>query len=209
MFCSACGNEFINKSKICINCGLSIDEVNNDDANIESVRIKDHHLYIGDKWNNYYAKVFHNIEQGKGANWNTGAAIFTFVWMLYRKLWLPAIVYYILSYVVSTFLMLSGSEPIIIIGIALLFILPGFYANKLVYYKAQKIICKSKDILPEARSNFIMNKGGTSTVAAWILGIFIVVAFIGIIAAVAIPAYQTYIDKAKMTAEQGTNSNVQ
>jgi Tfp pilus assembly protein PilE len=200
MFCASCGNKSLPESKFCSSCGLpGKDEKNQIDISVEknnhATSNSNFHLYIGDKWNAYYAKVFHNIEQGKSSNWNTGAALVTFMWLLYRKLWLPAILYYFLSSILSAFLMATGNAPLIIIGFASMFILPGFYANKLVYARAKKVIKKSTDILPEARGAYLTAKGGTSNVAAWIVGLFVFVALLGILAAIALPAYQTYTNK--------------
>lgn len=143
MFCDSCGNKFLPETKFCSSCGLpNEDEKNQIDINVEqsshATSDSNFHLYIGHKWNAYYAKVFRNIEEGKGSNWNTGAAFVTFMWLLYRKLWLPAILYYFLSSILSAFLMATDNAFIIITGLASLFILPGFYANKLVYSRAKK-----------------------------------------------------------------------
>lgn len=175
---------------------------------------------IGSNSQAYYLRQFHRFDQnGKaGASWHWPALFISFYWLLYRKMWLGALIYFVLPYIilssmVLTLGMIDSSGALFGIGyilylIGLLF-LPPIYANAL-YYKH----CKKKIAEAAASSNDVQRqlgeltaKGGTSYVVIIFMFTFVLLAIVGILAAIAIPAYQDYTTKARVAAAV-SNGNV-
>ena len=159
---------------------------------------------IGDSNTSYYLERFERLTNGDSAGWHWPAALVTWYWMLYRKMWIPALIYFfapslflgVLSAVLS-----SAPGLALAIGWLTVIIVPGMKAN--AWYFRQ---CEKKIDVIRARGGSkaqmlarIEAAGGTSGVIIVIVAILVLVAGLGIVAAVALPAYQTYVGKAKVT----------
>lgn len=171
-----------------------------------------HRTAIGPKNQDYYLRHFARFDSaGKvGISWHWPAFFVNFWWLLYRKMWLNALIYFFLPYLVMILLGIASavvgdsSGAIINIGnlayLAAISVLLPMYANAL-YYKH----CTSKITEVRTSSHNVQRqlgelsaKGGTSNVAVIVLLIFMFTSIIGILAAIAIPAYQGYIARARL-----------
>lgn len=165
-------------------------------------------MAIGDRNQRRYLDKFERFDRaGKtSAGWHWPAFFVTFYWLLYRKMWARAALYFFLPYIVITALAmmaspLGGSAVLLIYGVYLvgLFVLPALFADG-VYYR----VCKKRieAILalhdsPEGQRILVAQKGGTSNVALVLVCLLVVPAVVGMLAAIALPAYQDYTARAK------------
>lgn len=145
------------------------------------------------------------------ASWNWPASIVTFFWLLHRKLWSRALFYFIVPFlfvvVVSAAQEGAGASSaglflmIWLVYLLALYLIPGLYGTGWLYKKYQATIAeaKTRHRTPEAQVAYLSAVGGTGKAAVlYGLLLFFIVIF-GILAAVAIPAYQDYTVRAKMS----------
>ena len=227
MFCPKCGNSNDNSAKFCSGCGSVLPQSVKDEsptqAEIDAPNNPDefYKAIVGPKNQDYYLSQFSRFDSnGKvSVSWHWPAFFVTFYWFLYRKMWLNALIYFLLPYLVMIPLGIAGAvagnsaDTIIGIGYVLfliaIFLLPPMYANALYYKHCKKKITEasmsSQDL--QRRLGELSGKGGTSNVVLIFVLIFAFIAFIGILAAIAIPAYQDYTTKARMAGAVALGSN--
>jgi len=217
MFCPQCGKANDDSARFCLSCGNVLSQTMRDaplspTAETSPATDEFYKAAIGPKNQDYYLRRFARFDSaGKvGVSWHWPAFFVTFWWLLYRKMWLNALIYFFLPYLVMILLGIAaavvGDSSGAIAGIvnlaylAAIFVLLPMYANAL-YYKH----CTNKILEVRASSHDVQRqlgelsaKGGTSNVAVIVLLIFMFVAIIGILAAIAIPAYQDYVARARL-----------
>lgn len=218
MYCSKCGTPFDANSKFCAVCGAQLASPAGNFTQTQPVQVdqgSDDELYravIGPKKQEIYIEYFHEADRlsKTPVSWHWPAFFLTFSWMLYRKMWVASAIYFLLPYLVLIPIGIAGavfgknSEEFMGLSylafFAILFVLPPMYA-KALYYKH----CKKK--VAEARKSFVdvqrqigelTGRGGTSNAVFILFLIFGSISVIGILAAVALPAYQDYTVRAKM-----------
>lgn len=209
MFCSKCGTKNDDSAMLCSNCGVAINQTNSSEvAQAELTHDDAFKALIGGKNQDYYLNHFNKFEaDGKtSATWHWPAFFVTFFWLLYRKMWLQAALYFfipgigitILVIILSFFVGESASLLYIPYYLAI-FILPAMYANA-IYYKHCKNeitqISRYKLSADKTLDKYIQN-GGIS-IAGILVPFVLAIPIIGILAAIAIPAYQDYTIKAKL-----------
>ena len=164
-------------------------QANQDDADWEAA--------VGGSKAHYYLPRFAKIKQGLSGGWHWPAALFTFYWLLYRKLWGVAILYLIGSYL---FMWLSaaavgamGGEnspfagPIwLLVLIGVLYGVPGMKANSWLYGRSEKIIGQARQMggTREQQLARIASRGGTSNVPLVIIGFLVFLSFMGALASI-------------------------
>ena len=162
--------------------------------------------FIGDSNTHYYLTRFDRVSRGDSGGWHWPAFFITWYWMLYRKMWVPALIYFFAPYV---FAMVVGAVTAAVPALGgLLFlawwlgmlIVPGFKANAWYYGHFEK---KMRDVRARGGSKDQMlarleAAGGTSNILVIIVAVLGIIMGIGILAAIALPAYQTYTVKAKV-----------
>jgi Tfp pilus assembly protein PilE len=167
---------------------------------------------LGPKNQEYYLRQFARFDaEGKaGATWHWPAFFVTFYWLLYRKMWLFALAYFVIPYLFfglmgATAGVTNGSSNILVGTVYLLYIacflfLPPMYANALYYNHCKKQIAATKASTTDVQRQLgeLAGKGGTSNIVIIIILFFVFIAILGIVAAVAIPAYQDYTTKARV-----------
>lgn len=167
---------------------------------------------LGPKNQDYYLRQFAKFDSaGKAsATWHWPAFFVTFYWFLYRKMWLHALLYFVSPYLLMIVLGIVGAVvgqsagPILGLGyvlyLAVIFIFLPMYANAYYYKQCSKKIAETRASSHEEQRQLgeLSGKGGTSNVAVIFIFIFVFVAVIGILAAIAIPAYQDYVTRARM-----------
>ena len=166
--------------------------------------------FVGLKNADYYSRHFDRFEnQGGSISWNWPAFFISSFWLLYRKMWLNAFLYWIVLPIILTvitgFIAASSSAQaggMFYYGtyLVIAFILLPLFANKLYYRHAQGKVNKVASITssPEQQRMELARIGGTSNVVLVVIPI-ILIAMVGILAAIAIPAYQDYTIRAQVS----------
>jgi type II secretory pathway pseudopilin PulG len=162
---------------------------------------------IGDSNSLHYLGRFERLAHGEGSGWHWPAFFITWFWMLYRKMWVPAGLYVVAYFAVSIFVSaLQKASPILAGLVALAWMVfwligPSLFANRWYYnHCVEKIrVVRARGGSKEQMLARMEAAGGTSNIAVIVLAI-LVIGFIGIgiLAAIALPAYQTYTVKAKV-----------
>lgn len=167
---------------------------------------------IGPKNQDYYLARFQQFDQaGKAAtSWHWPAFFVTFYWFLYRKMWINALIYFFLPYIalipmaiIATVVgdSIEALSGMYIAYLLAIFIIPGVYGNALYYRhcksQIQDVSRSSKD--PQRQLGELSGKGGTSNIVLIVILLLVFVSVVGILAAIAIPAYQDYTTRARTT----------
>lgn len=207
MHCTHCGHEAGTEARFCRDCGQPLEAPAIGDADFYKAA-------IGPNNTAYYLQRFAEFDRrGKaGIGWHWPAFFITFYWLLYRKMWLNAFLYWISPYVLMVPLVaamaLAGNEDAgvavfaagYLLYIAAFMLLPPLFGNALYYRHCKAKIAEAKQAggSPERQLGELAGKGGTSNVAIFILLGFGVLMMLAILAAIAVPAYQDYTVRAKI-----------
>ncbi len=160
--------------------------------------------YIGPASREYYLERFERYAKGNGSLWHWPALLVTWYWMLYRKMWPQAALYFVSIFVLSFVLgVISGvdEDAGAIIGLGLFagfFIVPAMLANGLYWRRSLKVMGRLRAITNN-RDQYLgalSAKGGTSNLAI-IVTIVVAIFSVGVLAAIALPAYNDYTKRAK------------
>lgn len=191
VYCQQCGRPLADDESTCPHCQGSSGA---DD-------LACYRALVGEKRQAYYLRHFAHFDgAGKtSASWNWPAFLITFYWLLYRKLWLPALLYFLLPYAFVAINPLANAiHPLLsallnLLFALALFIVPPLYANALYYRHCRKQMAKvrAREQSRERQLTLLAARGGTSSIAIVVMALLLI-AMIGIIAAIALPAYQTY-----------------
>ena len=218
MYCSKCGCENDDSGQFCNRCGSQLmadgvvptplHAVEESPSSLEAA----YKAVIGPKHQATYLAYFLKAD-GLGKppmSWHWPGFFVTLYWVLYRKMWLPALIYFLLPYLF--FVPLSfvqtpfgkSSETFVTVAtlgyFALTFLLPPLYANAMYYRHCKKQI----RLVQESSNNEqrqlgeLTGRGGTSKVMLALVAILGIFTFIGIAAAIALPAFQDYKTRAAM-----------
>ena len=159
---------------------------------------------VGEAKVDYYLPRFDSAAGGQSASWHWPAFFVTFWWMLYRKMWVPALIWFFAPGIVLRVLAQmtpSATPPLTLTLVWWLawLIVPALFANRLYYGHCTKKIqeVRARGGSKEQMIARLEAVGGTSNVALIVL-LVLIIPIIGILAAVALPAYQTYTFKAKV-----------
>lgn len=227
MFCSQCGNANDISSKYCSSCGAALPHAvqNSPPPRIATStpdnREEFYRAALGPNNQDYYLRHFSRFDSnGKAsATWHWPAFFVTFYWLLYRKMWLNALLYFFLPYLVMIPFWLvaavyeNSSDAMIGMGYILYFLgiilLPPMYANALYYKHCRKIISeiRSSSHDMERQLGELSGKGGTSNVALIVVLVFAFISIIGILAAIAIPSYQDYTTRTRLAEATTVGKN--
>lgn len=207
MHCTHCGHEAGTEARFCRDCGQPLEAPAIGDADFYKAA-------IGPNNTAYYLQRFAEFDRrGKaGIGWHWPAFFITFYWLLYRKMWLNAFLYWISPYVLMVPLVaamaLAGNEDAgvavfaagYLLYLAAFMLLPPLFGNALYYRHCKAKIAEAKQAggSPERQLGELAGKGGTSNVAIFILLGFGVLMMLAILAAIAVPAYQDYTVRAKI-----------
>lgn len=163
-------------------------------------------LAIGEKNRAYYLRRFEEFDrEGTRFGWHWPAFFFTFWWLLYRKMWGKAALYFLLPNIIGVAI---GATATVAPGFAVLayggyvlglFVIPPLISDGGYYRHCRKLIASARSTSrnPQAQFAVLARRGGTSHVALILLMVMAIVAGIGILAAIALPAYQDYTVRAK------------
>jgi len=217
MFCPKCGNSNDDSAKFCSGCGGALSQPVKDtslpekEIDVHSDPDEFYKAVIGPKNQDYYLSHFARFDRhGKaGASWHWPAFFVSFYWFLYRKMWLNALIYLFLPYFIMIPLGIAAAtgksaDLVMDIGYVLvliaIFVLPPIYANALYYKHCKKKIVEARSSSRNLQRQLgeLSGKGGTSNVVLIFVIVFAFIVFIGIFAAIALPAYQDYTTRARL-----------
>ncbi|HEY6096326.1 MAG TPA: pilin [Gallionellaceae bacterium] len=167
-------------------------------------RVEYYTAILGPENQDYYLDQFDRFDCDGDINptWHWPAFFVSFLWLLYRKMWVPAVVYFFAPLLLLGFLSVTGSIILTSLGYLLYTVgvvaLFPMYANALYYRHCKKQIAavsaSSADV--QQQLGELSARGGTSSVKVIGVAAAASVAVIGIFAAIAIPVYQNYSVKA-------------
>ena len=228
MFCTQCGNANNEAAKFCLGCGAAMQAGVHGSANTPSMpastagsgevglEIPEEEFFkavIGPKNQDYYLSQFARFDEAGKARvtWHWPALFVTFYWLLYRKMWLNAFLYFVAPYVIMIPVGIvaaiagtsGGGDSILAVGnllfLGAVFLLPPLFANALYYRHCKKKIAEVRASTGEVQRQLgeLSGKGGTSGVIIIFILAFVFIAILGILAAIAIPAYQDYTTRAR------------
>lgn len=162
--------------------------------------------FVGCSSQHYYVSRFLAFDANKQTklSWHWAAFFMTFLWLIYRKMWLAALSYFVLPTLLVIFfsLVLTALHINNIVVILLLFfsyfvgimLIPPLYANAWYYRHCQKKIQKAQITSPDVQFQLAMLslKGGTCSP---IIIFFLILFIIGNLSSVVIPRYQKYMQR--------------
>lgn len=164
---------------------------------------------IGPKNTDYYLRY---LEKSEGspwqASWNWPAFLVTSLWLLYRKVWLGWLMYVFLlpmgllavTAAIGAGLGETIGTAIYLLGFAALMFAFPVWGNALYKRKLTALVEKAQRLHTdrEAQRTYLARHGGTS----WVWVLLLIIPVIGVLAAVAVPAYNDYIEAARQAAER-------
>jgi hypothetical protein len=157
----------------------------------------------------YYLPRMQRYAKGERTfpSWHWPALFASVFWALYRKSWAAALFFVAIGVVLKV--VQSVVEPaiepgflrdfaVILLPAAMGWVLPPLFANGFYYRKVRKIVAKAQADAPdpEAQLAYVAAKGGTST--AWAVVPLAVLFLAGVLAGIAVPAYQDYVARGKV-----------
>lgn len=211
MFCPQCGRNNERADRFCGGCGHALDGAEAPADAAEADRVF-YETAIGPKRRDYYLERFARFDEegGSRASWHWPAFFFTQWWLLYRKMWLYAALYFVLP---SLLMMpmaialgaLSGDEwswPGWMFGVwfILYFVLPGLFANALYHRHCRRLIARVRASSDNVQRQLgeLSARGGTSRAVFVLLLLFGLPLLFGMVAAIALPVYQAQALRAEL-----------
>lgn len=213
MYCRHCGSQNPDSARFCIACGAAISSHANGTVHAAGDQhpLEKYEAVIGPDNRDYYLSHFSRMRDGGSRlSWHWPAFFLTSYWLLYRKMWIPALVYFIMPFVllipfgavVAALAPTSGAaqSSVYLLYVGAYFFLPAMFANSLYFrhcrQKIESVAATSGS--RERQLGELSAKGGTSGIAMLAISALFLIAMLGILAAIAIPAYQQYTIKAKV-----------
>lgn len=166
---------------------------------------------VGESKGTYYLPLFYRFDQpgSSRVSWNWPAFFVTFFWMVYRRMYGLAFAYLLLwplalGVLIGVISVLFGAAAAAFTywaGLLAQLILVPMFANAAYHWHVRKRIEKMSAGAPSHEATvqrLIGESSGGSPVAIAIASVGII-AILGILAAIAIPAYQDYTIRAQVT----------
>ena len=180
---------------------------------MDSISSQSEELYraaVGESRADYYLPLFARFDQGGSRlSWNWPALFVPLFWMIYRRMYGPAAVYFfaypfaliILLAIVSAVLGESAGVLfywLVVLGVRVLI---AIYANSLYHWHVRKRVDQLAVHAPshEALVQRLIGQSSGGSPLAVVIVAFGVIFFVGILAAISIPAYQDYTIRSQIT----------
>lgn len=145
------------------------------------------------KQKGYYVDHLERLEAGKHLSFNLGAFVFSFFWLIYRKMYNHAVAYLGIMFVGSALMGLlfsswdaEAQNAIMILATLAIQITLGFWGNKLYFKQARKHVTTLVAVAKEesVRLALIKAKGGVAysayiIFALWVAALIFAQRFLG------------------------------
>lgn len=163
---------------------------------------------VGKSRADYYVPRFNAMRRDQSSwSWHWPAFFVTWYWFLYRKMWGWAVLYFLLPLLLALplgALIYAFEKQAGVLYVALMasfWFVPPLLANRLYYRHCSSLVSKvsAEGGTRERVLAVLEAKGGTSNAAAIVVGIFVLVALVRVLAAIALPAYQDYTFRARVS----------
>ena len=170
---------------------------------------------VGDERADYYVPRFVRFDQpgSSKASWNWSAFLVAFFWGLYRRMYgksllLCLLMPYVVLFALQLLLGISHvprAVPLSLLGTAAYtWVIIPLYANAQYHRSILRRIREVRQKVPDPAAQIAVLENGPHTSSlAWVIAFFALVPLTGILAAIAIPAYQDYTIRSQVT--QGLN----
>lgn len=168
-FCPNCGKTIDQGNVFCPHCGVKILSTISASPS-DQITEEEFRAFIGKKADHYLSKFmsfFGGADYGFAVTWSWSACFLGFIWMLYRKMYLWALVAFFIAFT-------SISFPLIMIGW-------GIIGNYLYYLHARKKILDFKS--RQAQTSVALSLADVGGVNRWVwfVGIFFILCFLGFV----------------------------
>jgi Tfp pilus assembly major pilin PilA len=166
---------------------------------------------VGAKRADFYVPKFIRFDQvgASTLSWNWPAFFVAFYWFLYRRMYSAWAIYSIaipiaigiLSGIIEGAMGAdSGNLFYTVVSLVYYFGFIPTRANALYHRSVRKRIEALREKVPETPSQLlILDNNSPTSAIVWVIAPMVVIAMIGILAAIAIPAYQSYTIRAQVT----------
>ena len=110
MFCPKCGTKNDDTAQVCTQCNYALSPIREPELEPALTQDEMYRALIGHKNQDYYLNEFAKFDAaGKTSNsWHWPAFFVTFYWLLYRKMWPTAVLYYLAPTVAILIIALLG-----------------------------------------------------------------------------------------------------
>ncbi len=216
MYCSRCGNAADVADRFCGRCGQALHGAAEGATPtlVADDTVALYAAYVGPRNTAWYLERFQRADAAGRlqAGWNWPAALSNFYWMLYRKQYLAAVVYVLAPYVLLGLAFGAFALGGVVAGasLAIMYLLfslaslivPGLYGTALVQHAARRSIDEARRRHSDhpGQLAFVAARGGTSNVGLVVVIVLGVITLLGILTAIAIPAYQDYTVRSRVAA---------
>lgn len=166
--------------------------------------------YVGPKNASYYSQRFAKFGAGGGIfSWHWPAFFITSFWVLYRKMWMWAAVYWLgipiaitVAEIALGFVIHPADASLVtwIVYLTIMFLVAPLVANFLYYKHALAKVAKvGGSSMSTAQQAVELDRiGGTSKVV-YVVAPLVALLLMGVLAGIAIPAYQDYTIRAQIS----------
>lgn len=218
MLCTTCGHANPEGSAFCAQCGTALGAPTTATATAPAtsrpeaqVDTEAWEAIVGPRNRAYYLQQFAFPPGATQVRaWHWPAVFVTWFWLFYRKLYGWAVVYFVAPYLLAFVLALAfdaigangyAAAFLNVAYLAALLVVPPMVANRLYYRHCRAIMdraAKRPGMSRERYLGILESKGGTSSWVLVVVVLFVLVFLMGIVAAIAIPAYHDYTMRAKV-----------
>jgi hypothetical protein len=166
---------------------------------------------VGAKRADFYVPKFLRFDElgASKASWNWPALFVPFYWGLYRRLYGPSVIYCMLMPLALTifFTIIVALTQSVLVSRLFVVVLLGYYlilipvyAN-MIYHRAiaRRIRALQAKVPDPAVQITVLENGPHTSALAWVIVLFMFIPVTGIVAAIAIPAYQDYTIRSQVT----------
>lgn len=211
MFCPKCKTLNEANATVCSSCGDALPRLPGKFQSVQESsegtgKVAEYYKAIlGPVNQDYYLDMFAGFDRDEAVSltWHWPAFFASFFWLLYRKMWRDALIYFLAPCLLMPLLGLIGGTFLVTLGymlytIGIVFWLP-MYANALYYKHCKKQIAtvsaSSGDL--QQQLGELSARGGAVNAARMGVVALVSVVVLGMLATFAIPAYQGYTVKSR------------
>ena len=167
---------------------------------------------IGERNVNYYVDKFEDFDQqgpGLKISWNWAAFFGGGAWALYRKMYWWFVAWWVVTTVVTVFAKIPDvrTHQVLTVAVGVFWLGFSIFANSLYHGKIKARIAAAQKLSMDA-SRVSKRLQARSGVLMWVPIVFAGIPVIGIVAAVALPAYQDYAKRQVLSAQQTEGANL-